>query len=208
LGVDENGCQNTATYTQSVIICPEIFTATVSTKDITCSGKNDGEISVEYTNTYASSEVSYVWNPRTLCSDNSCDTLKNLSAGVYYLTLKVTYTLNNTLVKVDSLVLDPITLSDINGQCAIKVFNGVSANGDGVNDVMIIENIEQFPDNRVWVYNRWGQLIFETSGYDNTNKAWPANGEQSNLSSNTYFYIIDLGNGNKPIKGWVELMKN
>lgn len=207
-GLDLNGCENISSYTHTVIICPEIFTATVSTKNISCNGKNDGEIHVDYTNTYSNSAVSFNWNPSTLCHDDTCDSLKNLPSGIYYLTLKVTYTLNNSLVKTDSIVLDPITLLDERGDCAIKVFNGVSANGDGINDIMVIENIEQFPGNKVWVYNRWGQLVFETNGYNNTDRAWPAKGEENNLVANTYFYIIDLGNASKPIKGWVELIKN
>ncbi|WP_317897306.1 LamG-like jellyroll fold domain-containing protein [Aurantibacillus circumpalustris] len=206
--IDVNTCTNTASYTQSVISCPGTFTASTSKTDVTCNGKDDGSINVSSANSYTGSTLSYYWNPSILCPNNNCDSLKNLKAGTYNLTLKLTYTLNGTLVKVESIVLNPITILDLNGQCVVKVYNGVTANNDGVNDILTIENIEEFPNNTVNIFNRWGQQVYQVKGYDNVNKAWPSNGDENNLSSGTYFYVIDLGIGGKPIKGWVELIKN
>ncbi|MFN7013796.1 MAG: gliding motility-associated C-terminal domain-containing protein, partial [Bacteroidia bacterium] len=44
--------------------------------------------------------------------------------------------------------------------------NGFTPNGDGVNDVWIIDNIQFFPNNVVEVYNRWGELLFRSEGYE------------------------------------------
>lgn len=205
---DVNTCTNTIVYTQSVTLCPGTFTAVATTTNISCNGKDDGRIVIQSGNSYSNSVLSYNWNPVALCPGNNCDTLKNLPSGTYYLTLKVTYTVNNTLVKMDSILLSPIVLYDLNGQCEIKVFSGVSANNDGTNDVMVIENIEEFPNNNVSIFNRWGQEIFTIKGYNNTDKVWPLKGGPDSLLPTTYFYFIDLGNGSKPVKGWVELTKD
>lgn len=204
---DINTCTNTLIYTQSVSPCPGSFTAQALSRNVTCRGKDDGSIRIIATSSYTDPVVSYIWSPATLCPNNDCDSLKNLKAGTYNVMVKITYTVNGILVKMDSLALDPIVLTDLNGDCEIKVFSGVTLNNDGVNDMLQIENIEEYPNNKVMVFNRWGQEVYSVSGYDNKEKGWPKKGEANNLSSNTYFYIVDPGNGAKPIKGWIELIK-
>ncbi|MBK9284351.1 MAG: gliding motility-associated C-terminal domain-containing protein [Sphingobacteriaceae bacterium] len=91
----------------------------------------------------------------------------------------------------------------IDTDCKIKIYNTVTLNGDNNNDKFIIDNIGQFKRNNVTIFNRWGKVLFNESGYDNETVYWPKN---KNLSGGTYFYLIDLGNGT-PIKGWIELIK-
>ena len=102
----------------------------------------------------------------------------------------------------------PIVILDENGECEVKVFSGITSNNDGVNDVLTITNVEEFPACKVTVFTRWGQEVASIKGYNNKDKAWPLSSEISKFPANTYFYLIDLGNGAKPMKGWVELIKN
>ena len=68
-----------------------------------------------------------------------------------------------------------------------------------VNDgTFIIENIEAFPNNRVQIYNRWGIIVFEAQGYDNSGTAFRgiSNGrvtlqENEELPTGVYYYIIN-----------------
>ena len=99
-------------------------------------------------------------------------------------------------------------ITDVNGPCKVNLFNAITPNGDGTNDAFFIENITEFPNNRVTIYNRWGQQIADIRGYDNVTKFWPAKDETSKLISTTYFYIIELGDNSAPIKGWVEVLKD
>ena len=75
------------------------------------------------------------------------------------------------------------------------------------------KNIDLFPDNSVYIYDRWGGLIFQTNGYDNNSVVWIGKNNQSNLgnqkfvSTGTYFYVIDLGNGNGKLTGAVEVIE-
>lgn len=86
----------------------------------------------------------------------------------------------------------------------IKPPNSFSPNSDGINDTWIIPNISLFPNCRVAVFNRTGQLVYESIGYNN-----PWNGQLNNqpLPAATYYYIINLS-PNKPIlSGWIQIFR-
>ena len=75
----------------------------------------------------------------------------------------------------------------------LTVFTAVSPNNDGVNDVFYIAKIEDFPENKLWVYNRWGSLVFETREYENT---WPGSwGDDTELPDGAYYYILEWTDG-------------
>ncbi|MDA3911410.1 MAG: gliding motility-associated C-terminal domain-containing protein [Bacteroidales bacterium] len=67
----------------------------------------------------------------------------------------------------------------------LDIPNGITPNGDGYNDQWIITGCDQC---KVWIYNRWGNLIFESNNYDNS---W--NGD--NNPSGAYYYVIEQNNG-------------
>jgi gliding motility-associated-like protein len=76
---------------------------------------------------------------------------------------------------------------------------GVSViNQDGINDTWIIRNIELYQNNKVRIYNRWGNLVWEESGYDNENVVWVGKSNVGGLSLGTvlpdatYFFTIEL----------------
>ena len=87
---------------------------------------------------------------------------------------------------------------------------GFSPNIDGINDVFVIRGIENYPNNKIEIYNRWGQKVFEATPYKNN---W--NGESQNgisvggdqLPIGTYFYLLDLGIGTPIYKGTIYLTK-
>lgn len=92
--------------------------------------------------------------------------------------------------------------------CDLHFFNAFSPNADGYNDTWEIENIEnqQYRDNKVEIFNRWGQRVWEGANYDNTNVVWKGAGHNGNtLPSATYYYIATV-NG-KVYKGYIELTK-
>ena len=63
--------------------------------------------------------------------------------------------------------------------------NIFTPNDDGVNDVLSIDFIEQFPGNVLTVYNRWGNIVYETTNYGNNWKA-------PDVPDGTYYYIIQV----------------
>ncbi len=75
-------------------------------------------------------------------------------------------------------------------------------NGDGINDTWMIPGIDNYPNSVVRVYNRWGHEVFATKGYrNNWNGRYRSNSEK--LPSGSYLYVIDLGTGSAPLKGWI-----
>ena len=90
---------------------------------------------------------------------------------------------------------------------SIVIFKGFSPDGDGRNDVWRIPNIEEYPNNTVQIFNRWGNRVFEATGYNNADKAWGGTGlTQSNVPDGTYYYLINLGPEGlqeKPLSGYL-----
>ncbi|SDY04226.1 conserved repeat domain-containing protein/gliding motility-associated C-terminal domain-containing protein, partial [Lutibacter oricola] len=102
---------------------------------------------------------------------------------------------------------DNPTVLTISG-CVIEVFNAVSPNDDGENDVFYIRGIECYSDNRVEIYNRWGGLVFERDHYNNTDRAFKGISEgrltihkSRELPDGAYYYILKYkGVGGKMFK--------
>jgi gliding motility-associated-like protein len=81
------------------------------------------------------------------------------------------------------------------------IHNGFSPNGDGINDVFTIEGIEDFPNNELTIYNRWGNLVYHAKGYDNT---WGGDWQGGQLPNGTFFYLLDDGEG-ETFSGYLQL---
>jgi gliding motility-associated-like protein len=168
--------------------------------------KNDGEIKINVT-TSGAKKVVYVWSPQNLCPDSSCASIDSLKPGTYQVQVKALF---GRLPKPDTLVVvttSVITIETNTNPCNVKVYNAVTLNNDNINDFFFIENIEEFPENSVSIYNRYGVLVRTIKGYNNKDKVWPEK-DSSSLTSGTYFYIIKLSEKDTLIKGWVELLKN
>lgn len=95
-------------------------------------------------------------------------------------------------------------------ECAdpIVIFNALSANGDGVNDVFFIAGIEDFPHNTLKIYNRWGTLVFNAKGYRNEWRGTWNDGQD--LPDGTYFYVLKLNDPNQAkesYEGYLEIYR-
>jgi gliding motility-associated-like protein len=85
----------------------------------------------------------------------------------------------------------------------IVVHNVVTPNGDGLNDRFIIDCIESYPQNKVEIFNRWGDRVNFYTNYDNTTRVWDGTNESGRLlPDGTYYYVIRIPNA-KAIVGWV-----
>lgn len=88
-----------------------------------------------------------------------------------------------------------------------------SPNGDNINDYFEIQGIEYFEGNSITIINRWGNKVYEAKNYgiNTTPKFWDGKANtgirigNEDLSTGTYFYVLDLGNGEKPIAGSIYL---
>ncbi|WP_180855871.1 gliding motility-associated C-terminal domain-containing protein, partial [Flavobacterium panici] len=111
---------------------------------------------------------------------------------------------------------DKPTVITLNG-CEIDVKKGFSPNGDGKNERFYIQGIECYPDNTVEIYNRWGVLVFEKSGYNNEDRVFKGYSEgrttmkqSEGLPVGTYFYILkykDSGSNPHEKSGYLYINK-
>lgn len=82
-------------------------------------------------------------------------------------------------------------------------------NGDNINDYFEIKGIEIYEGNSLTIVNRWGKKVYEARNYgiSTTPQFWDGKSNQGSgtedLPTGTYFYVLDLGNGKKPIAGSV-----
>lgn len=80
---------------------------------------------------------------------------------------------------------------------------------DGNNDLWIIPNIDDFPENEVIIFNRWGSIIYQAKPYSN-NTPWDGTNEDGKLlPQGVYYFIIRYSLSNPPLikKGRVMLVK-
>jgi gliding motility-associated-like protein len=75
----------------------------------------------------------------------------------------------------------------------ILVHQAISPNGDGINDFLVIDGIQAYPDNKLSIMNRSGQLIYEATGYDNSSKVFDGHSNKNGQMQlpGTYFYQLD-----------------
>jgi large repetitive protein len=92
--------------------------------------------------------------------------------------------------------------------CGLFIPDGFSPNGDGVNDVLTIKGIENYPNNTFEIFNRWGNRVLDSKPYNNTWNGVATEGLRigtEQLPVGTYFYVLDLGDGSEIMKGYIYL---
>ena len=88
----------------------------------------------------------------------------------------------------------------------VEIFNGFSPNGDGQNDRwVIVEDLQfRYPNAQLRVYNRWGQIVFESDKYRND---WDGKNNGEDVPVGTYYYVLDLKDGTDAYKGYVTISR-
>ena len=141
-----------------------------------------------------SSVVSFTWSPSiNLSNPNTLRPLVNAVSDQTY-----TLTANGP---------GGCTASD---QVSVKILklvkppNVFSPNGDGINDKWMISNLSDYPGSYVEIFNRYGQRIFYSAGY---NYPWDGTYNGKPLPVATYYYVLTLKNGFEPINGSVTIIR-
>ncbi|PKP04063.1 MAG: hypothetical protein CVU11_06120 [Bacteroidetes bacterium HGW-Bacteroidetes-6] len=73
-------------------------------------------------------------------------------------------------------------------ECDIQTTNVITPNGDGFNDFLVFPNLEQYPNSELYVYNRWGKVVYQNLNYAND---W----SPTELTDGTYYYILNKSAG-------------
>jgi gliding motility-associated-like protein len=180
-----SGCESSA----RLDVLVHLSSLTAFEKSITkpyC-GHSDGKIVVTASNGIGN--YNYVWNEGTVN-----DTISKISNGTY------------SVVVTDSIGCTSNLIFEISCKKG-DIPQVISANGNGKNETWVIH---ADPKASVKIYNRWGSLVYSSLPY---NDDW--NGQTNEgvtlgnqgLPSGTYFYMIDNNDGEKPLSGYIELIK-
>lgn len=154
-------------------VSPFLFGTTASINDATSIAAPD-------------SVVSWTWliDGNLVSSDADFSYLFPL-AGDYPVTL---YVMSNngcvdTITKIISVIAE-ITIPN--------VFS--PGTSPGANDMFVIQNLEYYPNSSLSIFNRWGEVVYESSDYQNN---WDGKHKGNNkiVPSGTYFYILTLNDG-------------
>ena len=88
--------------------------------------------------------------------------------------------------------------------------NLVTPNGDGENDLWVVVNLVelgQYPNNELWIYNQWGNLIYHASNISSTDQFWDPNATHS--PDGTYFFRFTARSAHGIVKrnGTIEVLR-
>lgn len=168
------------------------LTVSLSGTNSTCLNTNDG-VAVA-TVTGGTTPYTYDWADGV----NTTDTAIDLAPDIY----SVLVTDADGRTGMGFVTID----ADLNEDCGLTIYNGFTPNGDNHNDYWMIQNVEDFPDNSVEIFNRWGDPVWNTTSYNNETNHWTGltmGGYE--LPEGTYFYLVSYNGEVK--KGWVQITR-
>ncbi|MDR3693470.1 gliding motility-associated C-terminal domain-containing protein [Mucilaginibacter sp.] len=136
----------------------------------------------------------FSWSPATFLSDpNSLNPVASPIDDITYTLTAVSLTCGSSASKVFVRVYKKIVIP-----------NTFSPNNDGINDYWNIGGLVTYPQSALLVYNRYGQLVYQSTGYA---KHWDGSVNGTPLPAGTYYYIIDLKNNTPKLSGWVLIVR-
>jgi gliding motility-associated-like protein len=139
--------------------------------------------------------TNHFWTPDQFI-DNS-----KITEPVVYPTDDITYTLHVGSGSVCGIATDDVFVH-VNKMLLIP--NAYSPNGDGINDRWNIQGISKFPESEIKVFNRYGQVIYYSKGY---NSPWDGRLNGKSLPGGTYYYTVDRKKDFPLISGWVVIIR-
>ena len=138
--------------------------------------------------------IDYVWSPD---SSLNCANCQEPLATVFETTpYQLIVSDGNGCKDRDTVVV--IIDKEIDPRDVLFIPNAITPNGDGVNEQWNIRHLELYPNNKITVLNRWGEVIYEDTPYlapwDGTYKGTP-------VPDGTYYYLINLKDIGQTLNG-------
>lgn len=86
--------------------------------------------------------------------------------------------------------IDDACDDDVN-TTVVVVPSGFTPNGDGINDLFVITSLSNYDKVELYIYNRYGNLVYESQQYEND---WDGTSSKNgmDLPDGTYFYVLKL----------------
>jgi len=173
-----NGCTATKTQTLRVTSAPRAF---LGNKKVIVRGD-----SVQIRSSVTEG-ATYEWSPPLGLSDPT--TAQPIAAPKQTTTYRLRVSTAGGCFSESEIVVEVLP--------PVKIPNGFTPNGDGTNDTWEIENSAAYADCEVNIFNRWGNKVFSSKGYD---KDWGGQFNNEALPAATYYYVIKL-HPELPVRG-------
>ena len=201
---DEYGCTTVDSANLTVYELPDVDIEAITNSDKVFVSDDSvafvgGE--VEQITLNAGNWGGYNWNTGDISSTinvrgrDVTDPSTNENTGYYW----VTVTDENLCTNSDTMAVTVIR--------NLEIPNAITPNNDGDNDTWRIPGLMLYPNSVVKIYDRWGDLVYQARNYDES-KYWDGtdmNGKE--LPMDSYYYMIKLGTGEKPIFGSVTIIR-
>ena len=183
--IDSTGCIEDTAFTVAAEVDTDMLINMLSSP-VTCWNEQDGTATASVVGGFQ--PIEYLW------SDEDAQTTAT-ATGLYEDTYSVVVTdsLGCTLTRV--VTVDP-TIG------CFFIAEAITPNGDGYNDDWIVGGLEFFPTSEVRVFNRWGQELFYSRGYQ---ERWDGRYNNAPLPMADYYYVIDFAGDLETITGTVTL---
>jgi gliding motility-associated-like protein len=174
---------------QAVVTEPSAIDVTFTKEDATCPGEEQGSITLTITGGLPPYNVIWSDGPTTPNRDNLTDTTYSA----------IVRDVNGCPVPVE------VTIGFTGSNNCIEINEIITPNADGHNDTWKIKNIDLFPNAEVFVFNRWGKLVFHSRNI--SADEWDGTFKGKALPTDSYHYILHLNDGSEPRSGVVSIIR-
>ncbi len=138
----------------------------------------------------ATGAVTYVWRPgQTLDDDSIANPLATPRFTTDYI---VAGTDRNGCTNRDTVQVRVVD------QPQVRAVDAITPNGDGLNEFFVIENIENYPNSTLIIFDRRGKQILQRQGYQNN---WDGSYNGTRLPAGVYYYLIKFDISRRTVKG-------
>jgi gliding motility-associated-like protein len=181
---------NLCTANVSVTISEPAAVAISSTVvNASCPGVTDASITLTITG--GTQPYNVIWSDGILTQDRL-----NITGGTYSV---VVTDVNGCAASIDVVV--GVTGSD---KC-IEIPTIITPNNDGFNDTWQIKNIDLFPNAEVFVFTRWGKLVYHSKNL--SANPWNGTYQGKLLPTDSYHYVLHLNDGSQPRSGVISIIR-
>lgn len=179
------GCADTAT---STIALTSLATANAGPDKVILKGQR-----IQLSGLATGQGISYTWSPPLYIDDiYSAQPFVNPPTDISYIL---------TAISGCNTVADTMFVKVYND---IYIPNAFTPDGNGTNDTWNINALEAYPGFELFIFNRYGQLVFKTN---NAPVVWNGTFKGKPCLNGVYTYVIKTGNDKEPIKGTVMIIR-
>ncbi|MCC6182937.1 MAG: gliding motility-associated C-terminal domain-containing protein [Bacteroidia bacterium] len=175
-------CTNTASNTLTISALP-----TIALVNYTVSACENASAGLEIANPTSGNIYTWAYNSTAVGTGTTynINALSSSNIGTY----------TASVVDANGCANSTVGLIDMM-PCETYIPEIFTPNGDGKNDGFVIKNIENYPNNKLKIFNRWGNLVYQKDGYLNEFDGFANTGDQvgkNKLPAGTYYVILEYG---------------